>query len=126
MNNPVYFSQKKIPRDEGGKPSFRTLEEIAEVFSESEIVELVNRQIKYTDSQRSVHAKYYKRQTQSLAPLKKKARELFSSDWDILTDEERGVCIAELKKEASASSANSTIQPMSASKVLRPPLRRVE
>ncbi len=116
----LYLAQRKIPRDESGKPAFLTIAALREIFNDEEIVTLVNRQLVYVDQQKKAHQSYYKRVSATLSPLKKIAKELFGMTWEKLTDEERKVCESHLK------GLTDPLARKSKPGVLRPPIRRKE
>ena len=53
----VELHKKRIPRDQGGDPHFTTLRELQEVFTEDELVAVVNRYVYFTEYQKVYHRK---------------------------------------------------------------------
>lgn len=79
---------KELPRNKQGDPSFTTLEELRKMFTDSEIVELVNRALYSLEYQRTAHRNRGRKIREEEAPLKRIVKEHFKVSWLRATDEQ--------------------------------------
>ena len=94
--------RREVPRNKGGDPSFRSLEELLRSFSEEEVVLLCNRALYQSEYQRSWHREWERRKKAELQPLKDKVVEMFKlTKWTKATEEQLRAAKAALEKEES-------------------------
>lgn len=79
---------RELPRNGTGDPHFDSREQLDSVFTEGEIIEMVNRYLYSAEYQRTVHRERAREETKKLAPIKRKVRELFQVSWLKATDEQ--------------------------------------
>ena len=84
-----WLSNREIPLSAGGDPNFGTMEELKKVFSEAELVYLVNKQLYALNYQRETHRKRAAEERELLAPVKAKLKELFGVAWIKATEEQQ-------------------------------------
>lgn len=96
----VSLQHKQIARNEKGDPDFRDLSSIMGVFSENEIVELVNRCLYQLEYQRTSHEKRNRERAALEAPLKLAMKSLYpGTSWAKATEQQIEKCF-ELVKSA--------------------------
>lgn len=95
----VQMKERKIPKRADGYPNFTRLgclvenggkvDDLFNVFTEAEIVELVNRALYQLDYQKTAHQKYQQRQRDWQAPVKAALKQLFpGTSWIKATPEQ--------------------------------------
>jgi hypothetical protein len=106
----IKAKQQRIPRDASGNPRFTrlyntpnqgTFDSIAvlEVFTDAEVIELVNRCLYQLEYQSTAHKKADERRRVLLKSAEDKSRELYNTNYDLLTDNQQRTVLAELRKE---------------------------
>src|SRR5262245_52099147 len=97
MNNNGRFSptrgwltrlKDRIPVTQDGDPNFEDLEATRQVFSEAQIVYLVNKAIYNLTYAKEYHKNRAQMERDTLAPIKKKVHELFHRSYLTATPEE--------------------------------------
>jgi len=106
--------EEKIPRTKDGDPGFERLgaedivasgeqdpRSILGVFTEEQIVHLINSQLYSLLYQRETHRKRAAAERETLGPVKAKVKELFGVSYLKATDEQLAVALKEVRKEAA-------------------------
>lgn len=94
-----WLGQKQIWRNGSGDPDFTNMEQLKAVFTEAEIVYLVNKAVYFLEYQREHHKKRAAEEREALAPVKRKLKELFGVSWLKATEEQQREAVEAVRKE---------------------------
>jgi hypothetical protein len=111
MRNPFergWLLSKAIPRSKVGDPNFKTLEEVRAVFSDAELVHLVNQYVYTQDYQRTYHKQRSKAERDRLRPIKRKVHELFGVSYLTATEAQIRKAVAAVKEDIANATKNET------------------
>ena len=110
--NKGWLQDKVIPVDANGDPAFRELgiagfgtsecssEEVLGQFTPEQVVYLVNKQLYALTYQREFHKKRAARETELLAPVKAKLKELYPGvSWIKATEEQQRAAVDAVRKD---------------------------
>ena len=84
----ITLTNRRIPRNQSGDPSFTSLDDVLTVFTPSETTELVNRCLYQLEYQQKAHLKRARELTERLKPIREYLRKHFNITYDKATDEQ--------------------------------------